>query len=174
MTAGYLILSAADVYISKQLEGNAYQWAHHNLITAHSLSQVEGYPKSNIKLNSDLVPKFVNPWIIQTPKNYSCLFISPLHHDLPFTTIAGVVDTDTFFHQVNFPFFPDPDFEGLIPRGTPIAQVIPFKRESWKMSIHSLEESSKFQKSSLYVEGTLLSEYFDRYKKHFWAKKEYK
>jgi hypothetical protein len=174
MTAGYLILSSADVYISKQEEGTLYQWANHNLITFHSPNQIIGYPKSDIKLKGEKAPKFTNPWIIQTPKNYSCLFISPLHHDLPFTTLAGVVDTDTYFNPVNFPFIPDPDFEGLIPKGTPIAQVIPFKRESWEMSIDSVHESSKLQKLFSNVHGTLLSEYFDKYKKHYWAKKEYK
>lgn len=174
MTAGYLILSSADVYISKQPNGTLYQWANHDLITFHNPNQIVGYPKSDTKLKGEKAPKFTNPWIIQTPKNYSCLFISPLHHDLPFTTLAGVVDTDTYFNAVNFPFIPDADFEGLIPRGTPIAQVITFKRESWEMSISSLQESSQDQKSLLRVRGTLFGEYFDKYKKHFWAKKEYK
>jgi len=174
MTAGYLILSAADLYISKGEEGTFYQWANHDLITFHGPNQVVGYPKSDSKLNGEKAPKFNNPWLIQTPKNYSCLFISPLHHDLPFTTLAGVVDTDTYFNPVNFPFLPDPDFEGLIPRGTPIAQVIPFKRESWEMSCTNLQESSQFENLFRKVRGTLLSEYFDRYKRYFWAKKEYK
>jgi hypothetical protein len=69
---------------------------------------------------------------------------------------------------------PDPDFEGLIPKGTPIAQVIPFKRESWKMSVHAMQESSKLQKLFLKVHGTIISEYFDKYKKYYWAKKEYR
>ena len=174
MTAGYLILSSADVYISKQTEGTLYQWANHDLITFHSPTQITGYPKSDAKLKGEKAPKFNNTWIVKTPKDYSCLFISPLHHDLPFTILAGVVDTDTYFNAVNFPFIPDPNFEGLIPRGTPIAQVIPFKRESWEMSIDSLQDSSKIQKQFLNVQGTLLGEYFDRYKNHFWAKKEYK
>jgi hypothetical protein len=174
ITAGYLILSSADVYISKTEEGTYYQWANHGLITFHGPQQITGYPKSDTKLKGEKAPKFTNPWIIQTPKNYSCLFVSPFHHDLPFTTLAGIVDTDTYFNPINFPFIPDPDFEGLIPKGTPIAQVIPFKRESWEMSVESLQESSKLQKLLLKVHGTILSEYYDRYKKHFWAKKEYK
>jgi hypothetical protein len=172
MTAGYLILSSADIYISKQEVGTFYQWANHDLITFHSPQQITGYPKLEAKLKDEKAPKFTNPWIVQTPKNYSCLFISPMHHDLPFTTLAGVVDTDTYFNAVNFPFMPDPDFEGLIPKGTPIAQVIPFKRESWEMSISPFEESNQFQEN--FVRGTLLGEYFDKYKKHFWAKKEYR
>jgi hypothetical protein len=174
MTAGYLILSSADLYISKSNGETMYQWANHGLITFHSPNQITGYPKSDAKLKGEQAPKFSNPWIIQTPKNYSCLFISPLHHELPFTTLAGVVDTDTYFNAVNFPFMPDPDFEGLIPRGTPIAQVIPFERESWEMSIDPKEESGNNQKKFLSVVGKLHGSFFDNYKKHFWAKKEYR
>jgi hypothetical protein len=174
MTAGYLILSSSDLYISRNAGETRYQWAHNDLITFHSASQITGYPKSEVKLKGENAPKFTNPWIVKTPKNYSCLFISPLHQDLPFTTLAGIVDTDTYFNAVNFPFILDPNFEGLIPRGTPIAQVIPFERKSWEMSITSLEESSEMEKLFRRVRGTLFGEYFDKYKKNYWAKKEYK
>jgi hypothetical protein len=174
MTAGYLILSSADVYISKEPEGTMYQWANHDLITFHSPDQITGYPKFENKLKGEKAPKFTNHWIIQTPKNYSCLFVTPFHHDLPFRTLEGVVDTDTYFNPVNFPFIPDPEFEGLIPRGTPIAQVIPFKRESWSMFVNSLRDSKELQEKFLRVKGNLLSQFFDKYKKHYWTKKEYK
>jgi hypothetical protein len=174
MTAGYLILSPADIYISKTSEETYYNWANHNAITFHSPNQIKGYPKSDVKLKGEKPPKFTNPWIVKTPKGYSCLFVTPFHHDLPFSILPGVVDTDTYFNAVNFPFIPDPNFEGLIPRGTPIAQVIPFKRESWEMSIDSVEESKELQKMFLKVRNTILSEYFDKYKKYYWAKKEYK
>jgi hypothetical protein len=174
MSAGYLILSSSDIYISKKPEGTLYQWANHDAITFHNPNQITGYPKSDVKLKGEKPPKFTNNWIVKTPKNYSCLFVTPFHHDLPFTTLPGIVDTDTYFNAVNFPFIPDPDFEGLIPRGTPIAQVIPFKRNSWSMSVESLEESSKLQKMFLKVKGNLNSEYFDKYKKYYWSKKQYK
>ena len=53
MTAGYLILSAADLYISKKEEGTYYQWANHDLITFHSPQQITGYPKSDTKLKGE-------------------------------------------------------------------------------------------------------------------------
>jgi hypothetical protein len=56
----------------------------------------------------------------------------------------------------------------LIPAGTPIAQVIPVKRDSWKMDItEDVDESNNISKF-------LSSQYFDRYKRLFWEKKEYK
>lgn len=174
ITSGYLILSATDVFIEKEEEGRFYNWANYNLITFHSQNQVTGYPKLNKKLNQENVPKFANHWIVKTPKGYSCLFLPPSHHDLPFSILPGIVDTDTYFHPVNFPFIPDPDFSGLIPKGTPIAQVIPFRRENWKMSIESLEDSKTLQKDLLRVVNNLSTHFFDKYKKNYWIGKSYK
>jgi hypothetical protein len=174
LTAGYLILSSADLFISKKEGGNYYSWANHGLIEFHSQRQLPFYPKLQEKINNDSVPKFSNPWIIKTPKNYSCLFVTPMHHDLPFTILPGIVDTDSYVERINFPFIPNSNFEGLIPRGTPIAQVIPFCRESWSMSIDSMTESKKLKKEILYIKGLRDSTYFDRYKKNWWNKKEYK
>jgi hypothetical protein len=42
----------------------------------------------------------------------------------------------------------DPMFEGLIPKGTPVAQVIPFKRDKWKMKIGSKKEIEEQNKIS--------------------------
>ena len=65
---------------------------------------------------------------------YSLLFTHPVNRtDLPFTTITGLVDTDTFHDSlVNFPArWHDAGFNGVLPKGTPVAQCLPVKRESW-------------------------------------------
>lgn len=69
---------------------------------------------------------------IGTNKGYSVLVTHPLNrHDLPFVTTSGVVDSDVFDKAGNIPFFIKEGFTGIIEKGTPIAQVIPFKREEW-------------------------------------------
>jgi hypothetical protein len=94
-----------------------------------------------------------------------------MHRESVFTILPGVVDTDTYTATVNFPMvINDPNFEGLIPKGTPIAQVIPFKREGWQMEIGS-EKELKEQNN---VTQKLLTQFFDRYKSTFWSRKEYK
>ena len=52
---------------------------------------------------------------------------------MPFTTLTGMVDCDAFYQNpVNFPArWHDPDFNGVLKKGTPIAQCFPVKRESW-------------------------------------------
>jgi hypothetical protein len=68
------------------------------------------------------------------PKGYSALLTHPLNrNDLPFISLSGVVDLDEGMPKGNFPFYIKKGFEGKIPMGTPIIQVIPFKRDSWKL-----------------------------------------
>jgi hypothetical protein len=174
ITSGYLILSSADVYIEKQEQGRYYTWPDNNVISFHGQDQVTGYPNLEKKMGAESIPKFNNPWIVKTPKGYSSLFVTPFHHDLPFTILPGIVDTDNYFNAVNFPFIPDPDFEGLIPKGTPIAQVLPFERKNWNMSISHLEDSKKYQKEWLRSVKELHTHFFDKYKKIFWTAKSYK
>lgn len=174
MTSGYFILSSADVFIQKTEQGRFYSWPNHNLITFHNQDQITGYPALQERMGSESVPKFTNHWIVETPKGYSCLFISPFHHDLPFTILPAIVDTDTYFNAINFPFFPDPKFEGLIPKGTPIVQVIPFKRDNWEMEVNQIEDSKDSQKKWLGVQQNMFTQFFDRYKRSHWVGKSYK
>jgi hypothetical protein len=161
-------------FIEKNEQGRFYSWANYDLITFHGQGQLTGYPKLEQKMKLESVPKFTNHWIVQTPKGYSSLFVTPFHHDLPFTILPAIVDTDTYFNPVNFPFLPDPDFEGLIPKGTPIAQVIPFKRDNWEMSVKHIEDSKEAQKNFLQVARNLSTQFFDRYKRNNWVAKSYK
>lgn len=116
-------------------------------------------------------PKFNNPWAIKTPKGYSTLFVQPFHRESIFTILPGIVDTDIYTAPVNFPFvINDPDFEGYIKEGTPIAQVIPVKRDEWIMEIGNSEDY--VQQNA--ITQKLQTRFFDRYKSMFWDKKEYR
>jgi hypothetical protein len=142
-------------------------------IDIHSIKQVEGSPfiEKNKKLP---FYKIINPWKIKTPKGYSCLFISPLNNvDDRFSIISGIVDTDTFPNEINFPIIINGDkypvLETTIKKGTPYVQVIPFKRDSWKMVIKPRKQK-EIQNSRLFYGLKLLNIYKDRY----WNKKSWK
>lgn len=77
-----------------------------------------------------MVIKFINFWTLQVPKGWSLLFMHPMNRpDLPFLTLSGVVDCDLFADgYVHFPALLAPDFSGVIPRGTPVAQVVPVQK----------------------------------------------
>ncbi len=124
--------------------------------------------------NKDLqIHKILNPWVIKTPPGYSCLFVPPLNNaDDRFSIIAGIVDTDTFTQEINFPFVINGDkypvLDTVVKMGTPYVQVIPFKRESWKMEIG---ESKQYRTLELFK---FHQKYIHKYKNWFWRKKSWK
>lgn len=167
ITAGYIIPLPADVHVSIKNGGQHFEWAHFGLIQFHPVDQAPNHPS----LKPYPYPKWVNPWGIRTPKGYSVLFVQPFHRESPFTILPGIVDTDEYYSPVNFPFvINDPEFEGLIPKGTPIAQIIPFKRENWKMEFGK----EKDYKEQVDVYTKLQTKFYDRYKTMFRSRKEYK
>jgi hypothetical protein len=173
ISAGYIIKSQADVYVSKTLGENGFethfQWSNFDLIEFHSVNQAKSHPyRKNIYMS---YPKWINHWGIETPPGHSTLFIQPSHRDSIFTIMPGIVDTDKYISPVNFPFvLNDKDFEGLIPAGTPIAQAIPFKRHAYKMSFGN--ESNLLRQNN--IKAQTRSRFFDSYKTLFRSKKEYK
>lgn len=178
ITTGYIIYTYSDIYVRQDetktehgeiIKNPFYSWSYQNAIEFHSIDQAPSHPNRN---NHNLAyPKFISPWGIKTPNGYSTLFIQPVHRESPFTILPGVVDTDTYYAPVNFPFvLNDVSFEGMIPAGTPIAQVIPFKRDSWKMSFGSDKDFNEQRDTSKLLRST----YFDAYKNRFRQKKEYR
>jgi hypothetical protein len=166
ITAGYIIPLPVDVYVKYKDGVQTFEYPSFNMVTTHSMEQAPEHPFRN-GVN---FPKWMNPWSIKTAKGYSCLFVSPFHRDSLFTTLPGVVDTDTYIAQVNLPFvMNDSTFEGLIPKGTPMVQVIPFKRESWKMKLGNSNDKEEALQSST----RLFTKIFDKYKTMFWSRKEY-
>jgi hypothetical protein len=142
-------------------------------IDIHSPKQLEGSPF--IEKNKNLpFYKIINPWKIKTPKGYSCLFVSPLNNsDDRFSVIPAIVDTDTFPNEINFPIIINGDkypiLETTIEKGTPYVQIIPFKRDSWKMSLKPRKQE-EVQNSRLFYGLKLINTYRDRY----WNKKSWK
>ena len=128
-----------------------------------------------IQKNKDLpIHKILNPWVIKTPPGYSCLFVPPLNNnDDRFSIIPGIVDTDTFPEEINFPIVINGDkypiLETTIKIGTPYVQIIPFKREKWKMSF-GVEKEKQRDKRFFWLKSTILN----TYKNKWWHKKLWK
>jgi hypothetical protein len=139
----------------------------------HPIKQLEGSPL--IEKNKNLpFYKIINPWKIKTPKGYSCLFVSPLNNaDDRFSIIPGIVDTDSFPNEINFPIIINGDkypvLETIIKKGTPYVQIIPFRRDSWKMTTKPRKQK-EIQNSRLFYGLMLLNKYKDKY----WNKKSFK
>ena len=167
ITAGYIITLPADVYVSIRDGVQFFEWSNFGLVAFHPVEQAPEHPLKN----QHAYPKWLSNWSIKTPKGYSTLFIQPMHRESVFTILPGIVDTDTYYAPVNFPFvINDPNFEGLIPKGTPIGQLIPFKRESWTMQLGGEKEIKEQKENSI----KLNTKFFDKYKTMFRQNKEYK
>lgn len=169
ITGGYILYTPVDVWVS-QKEGHPwYEWPSFGPIQFHPIEQAPNHPNRNgHQIN---YPKWINPWAIKTEPGYSCLFIQPMHRESVFTILPGIVDTDQYDAPVNFPFvLNNVGMEDLIPAGTPMAQVIPFKRESWKMEIGDDNARNEQNKTTI----KLRTRFFDSYKSQFRKPKEYK
>lgn len=171
-TAGYILFSHTDVEVSGSAYRKLFKWPNGNTISWHAKWQLGEF--SDIPDGGENIPKWMNPWSIKTLPGYSCLFVNPMNRDkTPFHCFEGIVDTDGFSPQINFPFYlKDNSWEGMIPAGTPIIQVIPFERRIYSHAVYKEKDYKNsdqiFQKQSL-IDSFL----FNAYKKYFWNKKEY-
>lgn len=169
MTAGYIMETPYDIYVRQTPEGPFFQWGDTLAVAFQDMRQFQGHPYAK---DIEYAARIIIPWSIKTPKGWSILIMEPQHHEPgPITCASGIVDTDDYSLPFNmFLKLRDPKFEGMIPAGTPFLQIIPFKRESWTSSLGGEKELKKFEKDKAKF-GTV---FFDRYKKFWWQKKEYK
>ena len=152
MTSGFLLPLICDV----RIENGEMIWDNEippggtldfprSPIGYHDAGQVTGTPLFE---SGRLLVKFHNLWTIEAPEGYSVFFTHPVNRfDLPFTTLSGLVDCDDYKHNwIHFPaHWHDTNFTGVLPKGTPVAQCIPVKRESWvaQTSCLTAEETSQ-------------------------------
>ena len=169
MTAGYIIETPYDIYIRQTPDGPYFQWGEMRAIAFQAMEQFQNHPYSR---DINYAVRIVHPWSIQTPKGWSVMIMEPQHHELgPIEVSSGIVDTDEYINPFNmFLKLRDPNFEGMIPAGTPFAQVIPFKRDNWESALGGEEQKKK----SKAIDKILSIQFFDKYKNNWWSKKEYK
>lgn len=134
-------------------------------LESHGYEQIPNHPMAS-KLYGQMVLKFLNPWVIETEAGYSCLFTSPLNHmETRFKILDGIVDTDSYYNSVHFPFlWTGGDGEFFIKKGTPLVQVIPIKREKTSIEVCEVNEA-KIMNTQAKI-GTMMK---DRYKTMFWS-----
>jgi hypothetical protein len=137
LSTGYLLLLPADVRLEVNATGNSVtsnSQFPHEVIGSHKGYQYKGAPEAG-----RIAMKFLHYWTIKTPPGWSSLFVPVLNRtNEMFDSYAGIVDTDIYESPVNIPFFMK-KFGGVysFERGTPICQVIPFKRASFKVDVRA-------------------------------------
>ena len=141
------------------------------LFAQHLAQQYSNYPIDPQVSHKELIR--IHPlYSIGTEKGYSCLLIQPIHGDpSPLTVFPAVIDTDVFISDGHFSFTVQKGFKGIIKQGTPLVQVVPFKREVFTSETVPFVEGEQ----KLINQGIRISTSFiNRYKNKFRVKKEYK
>lgn len=169
-SAGYILSTWSDVFIGKNVSGQTTYTFEGQIpvITEHDPRQIGAMPIND--QYEKFVWKWTNLWTIETPKGFSSLIIPPTSQINPvFTILPAIVDTDSTLTPINFPFVLKKGFTGMIPKGTPMAQIIPFKRDDWQAEYEVLPE-----KESLGRFQTLASNLFNSYRILFHKTKTYR
>lgn len=169
MTAGYIMETPYDIGIRQTETGPIFQWLNDNTVAFQSHEQFQNHPFSR---DINYAVRIKIPWSIKTPKGWSILVLPLQHREVgPIEGLSGIVDTDKWAMPFNmFIKLTDPKFEGIIPAGTPFLQIIPFKRSAWKAQLGGEKEKMRHKVNEA-IFGRI---FFDRYKKFWWQKKEYK
>lgn len=172
LLSGYMLTTPVDVFVSKKKDGSLdIRWnssevfidfiAERTPLLGNKMPRPAGHYPNHLA--------FRGFWGIKTPRGWSVLVVQPLNrHDLPWTITSGIMDSDKYSTSGNIPFFIKEDFVGMIPAGTPFAQLIPIKRASWA--------SIKNDKGISFLEdlqGTMVRALNKSYKKFFWVRKDY-
>lgn len=177
MMIGYCILTPFDIFITTKENGEMDirwngpdQWS--GFIDKRSMNQSPTLPTPAGHNSQHLI--WQTKWGWKTPRGWSTLVVHPVNrYDLPFTTLSGTIDTDRFHGNGNMPFFIKDGFTGIIPEGTPYAQLIPFRRASWTSHVN-------YDLTELMVDqGHKLRDTPDpddalSYKNKYWKRKEYR
>jgi len=172
ITSGYMLVTPCDILVTNSTVGEytpSVNWSvEWQVADSQSKELLGNYPvpyghsKTSFRWSID--------WNIKTPNGYSAWITHPSHRfDLPFITLNGFVDTDKLPNRLFLPFFIREGFEGVIKEGTPIAQIIPIKRESW------VSEKEVYSEKNDFIFNNIMKTNFIRsYKNKFWTKKEYR
>jgi hypothetical protein len=153
MAQGFMILLPCDLHVRKgrfswdwPLPPLTVQQHPASPLSFHAAAQLQGLPGHD---GHSAAIKFNSFWTIQTESGWSLFAMHPANReDLPFRTLSGLVDSDRFVDAgINFPaLWRDGGFEGVVPRGTPVAQCLLLRREPLTLTVKpfSAEQATRY------------------------------
>jgi hypothetical protein len=166
-TTGYLIVLDQDLLVEENPNGGnpIIRFNTDDSLGVRDPAQTNPMPAPHGYVDEHYVWKTKVGW--KLPEGYSAVYCHPINRfELPYWTVGGVVDADVGISRGNIPFYLKEGFTGIIPKGSPVLQIIPFKREDW-VSKHNQD---------IFHETQIQSERgpHDWYRKWGWKKKSYK
>lgn len=168
-------------YLTTPCDITFYKDPNNNFLVAKTEPGYENFIGEREPMNGFAVPygyeeqhfHWYPNWGVRLEKGYSAIFISPINrYDLPFISTAGIIDSDMLEIPGLVPFFLRENFSGLVPAGTPYLQIIPFKREKWKMEL-DYPEQEKMVEIKNKAAKLLRTNENGQYRKYLWQRKVY-
>ena len=149
MGFGFVVPLPTDVHVDRC----EFSWDWRELAEVESLNLVnDSFSPMSVRYNAEAAGtplfdedvsfvKFNNFWTFEVEAGHSILATHPVNRlDLPFRSLTGLVDADTYREGfVNFPaVWVDPEFVGTLKKGTPISQCFVVKREAYNLRCESI------------------------------------
>ena len=147
MAYGVLILLPCDVTVNN----GSFSWDW-NIPEP----QTSGYPRAPLSFHvaaqfpdapfaraGQAALKFNGFWTIELEPGWSLFATHPVNRDdLPFRLISGLVDADRFYDGgINFPaIWTAPEFSGVLPKGTPVAQCFAVPRAAQELEFECFDD----------------------------------
>ena len=161
LNMGYIIPLWTDFKLMRTPDNTNIQWLSPNPqmfpITTHPEEQIDAYPFGPNTFKGTV--KLINPWQVRTAPGYSCMFVSPYYHKHDnLEVLVGSIDTDRY-HQshVNTLVTAPLDQEVRLDYGMPLVQVIPYKREEFKMEVLVGDYRSSITKAMQFVHESMFA-----------------
>mgnify|MGYP000064804073 CR=1 FL=1 len=170
ISGGYTIPLWADVIVHQDGEnGPQINWrTERPPFALHGPSAREIPPPPGY---DNIVFKYAPFFRIETPPGYSIMVKPPAgHYDLPFQAIPATIESDGVKIDTNFPVWVKSGFEGIVEKGTPIAQVFPFKRENWTSEFSWIPWERHVMDKDKGFEATIKHNYV----RNIWSRKSFK
>lgn len=168
LTSGYYYLLEDDLHVTQDESG------YPTLSWNGNIMLLDKRPTMEVPIPENCHPIHFGVrmnWYYRTPPGYSVLVTHPMNrYDLPFYTLSGIVDSDIWGLPVFFSFFIKRNFVGIIPKGTPVMQFFPFKRDNWELNVNNSVEFLEEEEFKAEKRRTMVTGY---YKKDIWQKKEF-
>lgn len=162
-SSAYVVPAWEDSILKYDKESGQWEYLSSGVTgwETHGHGQFLDYVEANVQgQKTSMVFKPNCPWRIITPPGYSVLQLPMFYHfNKDWTVLPGIIDTD-IYHEINQQILYHSDAEEVrIPRGTPIAMYIPYKREKFKLSSYFMkkEERERFLISDLMFKNRLFT-----------------
>jgi hypothetical protein len=152
-SSGYVVPMWMDIYLGYDKETGQYGTQSNNLtnISYHNGASVDLKNYKFLGKETSAFFKAYSPWSIITKPDIS-IMILPLffNFDPDFSVVPGIMDTDIVNHISPDIAYHSKNREIFIERGTPLFQVIPFKKQKATFDVKEIDELSDSTRKKYY------------------------